>query len=53
MDYRMMNISATSEDNVVDLISDKLNEQGWKNHKLKLHFIGFEASSGTEFYLND
>lgn len=53
MDYRMINISATKEDNVVDLISKKLNEQGWKNSNLKLHFVGFEAPAGTKFYLNN
>ena len=37
MDYRMMTISASSNDNIVDLISEKLNKQG---HKIK--WIGIE-----------
>lgn len=53
MDYRMITISASSEDNVVELINKRLNEQGWKSKNLKLHFVGFEAAAGTEFYLND
>lgn len=49
MDYRMITVSASSEDNVVELINERLNEQGWKNKNLKLHFVGFEAPAGTEF----
>lgn len=53
MDYRMITVSATNKDNIVQLISKRLNEQGWKNSNLKLHFVGFEAPAGTEFYLNN
>lgn len=53
MDYRMMTISASSDENIVDLISEKLNEQGWKNSGIKLHFVGFEAPVGTSFFIND
>ena len=53
MDYRMMNISSSSEENIVEIISKKLNEQGWKNSGIKLHFFGFEAPAGTAFYIND
>lgn len=53
MDYRMITVSASNNDNIVDLISQRLNEQGWKNNNLKLHFVGFEAPAGTRFYLNN
>ena len=53
MDYRMMTISASSNDNIVDLISEKLNKQGWKNSDIRLDFVGFEAPAGTSFFIND
>lgn len=48
-----MTISASSNDNIVDIISEKLNKQGWKNSDIRLDFVGFEAPAGTSFFIND
>ena len=53
MDYRMITVSAGGNDNIVDLIRKRLNEQGLKNYKVNLDFVGFAAPKGTEFYLNN
>lgn len=53
MDYRMISIVAAPDENVIKLIHKELTEQKQiKVDKLVLKFIGFEAESGTEFYLN-
>lgn len=49
----MMTVSASSKDNVVELISNKLKEQGLRHSSLKLHFVGFEAPVGTSFFINN
>lgn len=52
MDYRMIKVSVSPEDDVVNEIVKELRSQKLFIPDLTLKFIGFEAPAGTEFYLN-
>lgn len=54
MDYRMFKSSGDipAGENVVTLIKESMKKSGLTSHT-PLQFIGFEAPSGTTFYLND
>lgn len=54
MDYRMYSGGALAGENIVELIEQRLREQGQvKTGKLILDFVGFEGAVGTEFTLNN
>lgn len=54
MDYRMMTVNASAGENVVTLIKEELEEkEHFRLPNFSLYFVGFETTSGTEFYLNN
>lgn len=54
MDYRMTTINAQAGEDIVKKINQHLKEvEGIEIYNPTLYFIGFEAISGTKFYLND
>lgn len=50
--YRVFNITAEANENIIDKIYEILKKEGYKNPNFKVHFIGFEAKKGTEFLFN-
>lgn len=54
MEYRMSTINVGANENAVEAIYEQLKEnEGYHAHKLSLAFIAFEATAGTQFYLNN
>lgn len=54
MAYRCVTVTATKNDNVLDKIYEILKrEDGYFNTKFSVRFIGFEASVGTKFKINN
>lgn len=45
-------ITATADDNIVDIIYKELEESGYHSPNFHLDWIGFEAKKGTEIKIN-
>lgn len=54
MAYACVNVTAAANEDVLKKIYEYLNsEYGYYNTKFSLRFVGFEASAGTTFKLNE
>lgn len=53
MDLRMIKVTAAANQDIIPLIFAELENAGDKHPEYQLDYIGFEATAGTGFKIND
>lgn len=53
MDLRMIKVTAAANQDIIPLIFAELENEGEKHSEYQLDYIGFEATAGTTFKIND